>query len=113
MDSKQIFMIVVIVAALSTVMIATPVMAQNMTGENMTGENMTGKVSGFGPELLSDNTAPRSECPVDAEGIERCGPQGPPGTNSNGDTNGNGNDDASGDGDGEDSSDGNGNGDNQ
>jgi preprotein translocase subunit SecF len=58
MDSKQIFMIGVIVAALSTVTIATPVMAQNMTGENMTGENMTGKVSGFGPELLSDNTAP-------------------------------------------------------
>ncbi len=108
MDSKQIFMIVVIVAALSTVMIATPVIAQNMTGENMTG-----KVSGFGPELLSDNTAPRSECPVDAEGIERCGPQGPPGTDSNGDTNGNGNDDASGDGNGEDSSNGNGNGDNQ
>jgi hypothetical protein len=108
MDSKQIFMIVVIVTALSTVMIATPVMAQNMTGENMTG-----RVSGFGPELLSDNTAPRSECPVDAEGIERCGPQGPPGTDSNGDTNGNGNDDASGDGNGEDSSNGNGNGDNQ
>jgi len=101
-------MIVVIAAALSTVMIATPVMAQNMTGENMTG-----KVSGFGPELLSDNTAPRSECPVDAEGNERCGPQGPPGTDSNGDTNGNGNDDASGDGNGEDSSNGNGNGDNQ
>ena len=101
-------MIVVIVAALSTVMIATPVMAQNMKGENITG-----KVSGFGPELLSDNTAPRSECPVDAEGIERCGPQGPPGTDSNGDTNGNGNDDASGDGNGEDSSNGNGNGDNQ
>jgi hypothetical protein len=108
MDSKQIFMIVVIVTALSTVMIATPVMAQNMTGENMTG-----KVSGFGPELLSDNTAPRSECPVDAEGNERCGPQGPPGTDSNGDTNGNGNDDASGDGNGGDSSNGNGNGDNQ
>jgi len=108
MDSKQIFMIGVIVGALSTVTIATPVMAQNMTGENMTG-----KVSGFGPELLSDNTAPRSECPVDAEGIERCGSQGPPGTNSNGDTNGNGNDDASGDGDGEDSSNGNGKGDNQ
>jgi len=101
-------MIVAIVAALSTVMIATPVMAQNMTGGNMTG-----KVSGFGPELLSDNTAPRSECPVDAEGIEKCGPQGPPGTDSNGDTNWNGNGDASGDGNGEDSSNGNGNGDNQ
>lgn len=57
--------------------------------------------------------SPRSECPVDAEGNERCGPQGPPGTDSNGDTNGNGNDDASGDGNGEDSSNGNGNGDNQ
>lgn len=101
-------MIVAIVAALSTVMIATPVMAQNMTGGNMTG-----KVSGFGPELLSDNTAPRSECPVDAEGIERCGPQGPPGTDSNRDTNWNGNGDASGDGNGEDSSNGNGNDDNQ
>ena len=111
-------MIVGIVAALSTVMNATPVIAQNMTGENMTAENMTaenmtGKVSGFGPELLSDNTAPRLECPVDAEGIERCGPQGPPGTDLNGDTNGNGNDDASGDGNGEDSSNGNGNDDNQ
>jgi hypothetical protein len=108
MDSKQIFMIVAIVVALSTVIIATPVMAQNMTGGNMTG-----KVSGFGPELLSDNTAPRSECPVDAEGIERCGPQGPPETDSNGDSNGNGNGDASGDGNGEDSSNGNGNGDDQ
>jgi hypothetical protein len=108
MDSKQIFMIVAIVVALSTVIIATPVMAQNMTGGNMTG-----KVSGFGPELLSDNTAPRAECPVDAEGIERCGLQGPPETDSNGDSNGNGNGDASGDGNGEDSSNGNGNGDNQ
>ena len=45
MESKQIFMIVAIVVALSTVIIATPVMAQNMTGGNMTG-----KVSGFGPE---------------------------------------------------------------
>ena len=39
MNSKQIFMIVTIVAALSTVMIATPVMAQNTTGGNMTGGN--------------------------------------------------------------------------
>ena len=31
MNSKQFFMIVAIVAALNTVMIATPVMAQNMT----------------------------------------------------------------------------------
>lgn len=41
MDSKQIFMIVTIVVALSTAMIATPVLAQNMTGGTMTG-----KVSG-------------------------------------------------------------------
>ena len=46
MNSKQIFMIVALVAALSVVMIATPVMAQNMTGGNMTGGNMTGKISG-------------------------------------------------------------------
>jgi hypothetical protein len=32
-DSKQIFMILVIVAALNAAMIATPVMAQNMTGK--------------------------------------------------------------------------------
>jgi hypothetical protein len=42
MDSRQIFMIVTIVVALSAAMIATPVMAQNMTGGNMTGGNMTG-----------------------------------------------------------------------
>ena len=53
MNSKQIFMIVTIIAALSVVMIATPVMAQNMTGGNMTGGNitggnMTGKISGEG-----------------------------------------------------------------
>ena len=64
MDSKQIFMIVAIVAALSTVMIATPVMAQNMTGGNMTGGNMTGKVSSMAPEGPG--------CPVNAEGIEIC-----------------------------------------
>jgi hypothetical protein len=51
MNSKQIFMILTLVAALSVVMIATPVMAQNMTGGNMTGGNMTGgnmtgKISG-------------------------------------------------------------------
>jgi len=46
MNSKQIFMIVTIIVALSVVMIATPVMAQNMTGGNMTGGNMTGKISG-------------------------------------------------------------------
>ena len=45
MNSKQIFMMVAIIAALSVVMIATPVTAQNMTGGNMTGGNMTGKVS--------------------------------------------------------------------
>jgi hypothetical protein len=37
MNSKQIFMIVTIVAALSAPMIATPVMALNMSGGNMTG----------------------------------------------------------------------------
>ncbi|MGA9168206.1 MAG: hypothetical protein WB053_12575, partial [Nitrososphaeraceae archaeon] len=45
MNSKQIFMVIAIVAALSSAMIATPVMAQNMTGgmlANMTGGNMTG-----------------------------------------------------------------------
>jgi hypothetical protein len=51
MDSKQIFMIVTIIAALSSAMIATPVMAQNMTGGNMTGGNMTGKISGGGSAL--------------------------------------------------------------
>ena len=40
MNSKQIFMIVTIVVALSTAMIATPVMAQNMSGGNVTGGNM-------------------------------------------------------------------------
>jgi hypothetical protein len=42
MDSKQIFMIVAVVVALSAAIVATPVMAQNMTGGNMTGGNMTG-----------------------------------------------------------------------
>ena len=52
MNSKQIFMMVAIIAALSVVMIATPVMAQNvtggnMTGGNLTGGNMTGSISGY------------------------------------------------------------------
>ena len=52
MNSKQIFMIVAMIAALSEAMIATPVMAQNMSGGNatsgnMTSENMTGKISGY------------------------------------------------------------------
>ena len=52
MNSKQIFMIVAMIAALSAAMIATPVMAQNMTGGNttsgnMTSGNMTGKISGY------------------------------------------------------------------
>jgi hypothetical protein len=57
MNSKQIFMMVAIIAALSVVMIATPVMAQNvtggnltggnLTGGNMTGGNMTGSISGY------------------------------------------------------------------
>ena len=42
MNSKQFFMMVAIIAALSVVMIATPVMAQNVTGGNMTGGNLTG-----------------------------------------------------------------------
>jgi hypothetical protein len=45
MNSKQIFMIVTIIAALSAAMIATPVMAQNMSGGNMTGGNTTGSIS--------------------------------------------------------------------
>jgi hypothetical protein len=66
MNSKQIFMIVTIVAALSAAMIATPVMAQNMTGGNvtsgnMTGGNMTGKIS----SAYIEGTG----CPVSAEGI--------------------------------------------
>jgi hypothetical protein len=118
MNSKQIFMIVAVIAALSMVTIASPVMAQNMTGGNMTGGNMTGgnmtggnmtgKVSSIDSNFLA-----RSGCPVDAEGIERCPPSQEL-TDSNGDTNenGNGNDDASGDGNEEDSSDGNENGEN-
>jgi hypothetical protein len=52
MNSKQIFMMVAIIAALSVVMISTPVMAQNvtggnMTGGNLTGGNMTGSISGY------------------------------------------------------------------
>jgi hypothetical protein len=105
MNSKQIFMIVVVIAALSmVVMIASPVMAQNITGGNMTGGNMTGTVSSIDSDFLA-----RSGCPVDAEGIERCSPS----QDSNRDTNENGNgNDASGDENEEDSSDGNENGEN-
>ena len=54
MNSKQIFMMTSIIAALSAATIATPIMAQmsdnasmgNLTGGNMTGGNMTGKISG-------------------------------------------------------------------
>ena len=114
MESKQIFMIVAIVAALNIgMMIATPVMAQNMTDGNMTGGNMTGTISSFMPP----NT---SGCPADAEGIERCPPSQEQ-SDSNEDTNENGNDDSSNDGNGNtdgdgnagDSSDGNENDDNQ
>ena len=42
MNSKQIFMVVAILATLSAVVVITPVLAQNMTGGNMTGGNMTG-----------------------------------------------------------------------
>jgi hypothetical protein len=114
MNSKQIFMIVAIVAALNTVMIATPVMAQNMTNGNTTSANMTGKISFVDPLDTNPDFLARSGCPADAEGIERCPPsQEPPGTDSNGETNGDGNGDASGDGNGEDSSNGNENDDNQ
>ena len=108
MDSKQIFMIVAIVAGLSTMMIATPVMAQNMTGGNMTG-----KISGFGPELYRITLRQDQNVLLmlkESRDVDHTGPQG---TDSNGDTNGNGNGDASGVGNGEDSSNGNGNGDNQ
>ena len=60
MNLKQIFMIVTIVAALSTVMIATPVMAQNTTGGNMTGGNMTGSISDisdFESNIIASNEA--------------------------------------------------------
>jgi hypothetical protein len=60
MNSKQIFMMVAIIAALSVVMIVIPVTAQNMTGGNMTGGNMTGKVSSTNVEGTG--------CPVSAEG---------------------------------------------
>jgi hypothetical protein len=57
MNSKQIFMMVAIIAALSVVMIAPSVMAQmadnasmgNLTTGNMTGGNMTGSVSSLPP----------------------------------------------------------------
>jgi hypothetical protein len=62
MNSKQIFMLVAIIAALSVVMIAPPVMAQmadnasmgnltigNMTGGNTTSGNMTGSISSLPP----------------------------------------------------------------
>ena len=57
MDSKQIFMIVTIVVALSAAMIATPVMAQNMTGGNMTTAAEGGKVSGFEIQSQTDSDA--------------------------------------------------------
>ena len=53
-------MIVTIVVALSTVMIATPVMAQNTTGGNMTGGNMTGSISDisdFESNIIASNEA--------------------------------------------------------
>ncbi len=113
MNSKQIFMIVAVIAALSMVTIASPVMAQNMTGGNMTGGNMTGGNMTGTVSSIDSNFLARSGCPVDAEGIERCPPSQEL-TDSNGDTNenGNGNDDASGDGNKEDSSNGNENGEN-
>jgi hypothetical protein len=107
MNSRQIFMIIAMVAALGTVMSVTPVMAQNMTGGNMTGGNMTGKISSFMPP----NT---SGCPADAEGIERCPPpQEQTDSNEESNENGNGDGDDSVDGNGGDSSNGNENDDNQ
>ena len=62
MSSKQIFMLVAIIAALSVVMITPPVMSQmadnasmgnltigNMTGGNTTSGNMTGSTSSLPP----------------------------------------------------------------
>jgi hypothetical protein len=46
MNSKQIFMMIAIIATLGAAMIATPVMAQNMTGGNVTGPNMTAGAGG-------------------------------------------------------------------
>ena len=42
MNSKQIFMVVAILATLSAVVVITPVLAQNVTGGNVTGGNVTG-----------------------------------------------------------------------
>jgi hypothetical protein len=55
MNSKQIFMIVTIVAALSAAMITTPVMAQNMTGGNMTGS--ISAISDFESNIIASNKA--------------------------------------------------------
>ena len=41
MNSKQIFMVVAILATLSAVVVITPVLAQNMTGGNVTDGNAT------------------------------------------------------------------------
>jgi hypothetical protein len=109
MDSKQIFVILAIAAALSTFMIDKPVMAQNMTGGNLTAENMTGGISSLEPP--ADFFGHMSGCPVDSEGIERCPPPQDL-TESNGDTNENGNGDASVE-ETEDSSNDNGNGDSE
>ena len=62
MNSKQIFMLVAIIAAFSVVMIPPPVIAQmadnasmgnltigNMTGGNTTSGNMTGSISALPP----------------------------------------------------------------
>jgi hypothetical protein len=65
MNSKQIFMMVAIIAALSVVMIVTPATAQNMTGGNMTGGNMTGgNMTGKVSSAYVEGTG----CPVSAEG---------------------------------------------
>ena len=82
MDSKQIFMIVSIVAAFSSAMIATPVMAQNMTGGNMTGGNMTGKISGgfdFHGQQMAKCIPPEVKVDPFTCGIPRGSGGGPPG----------------------------------
>ena len=55
MNSKQIFMMVAIIAALSAAMIATSVMAQNTTGGNMTGS--ISDISDFESNIIASNEA--------------------------------------------------------
>src|SRR5919106_6692736 len=62
MNSKEIFMVVAILATLSAVVVITPVLAQNMTGGNMTGGNMTGgNVTDGNATAAAADTAPDGE----------------------------------------------------